>query len=101
MKKIVPVYPWPMYPKLAEVLASIEDITPVQALPGGPGPVLAIKAAPPFVCDALVVTDPEAVEAAVQIVIGNGVELVTVRDRLSAVFGTVREFEEPPKVRFQ
>lgn len=101
MKKIVPVYPWPMHAKVADVVEAIENITPVQALPGGPGPVLSIKVTPPFVCDALVVTDPSAVEAAVRIITEGGVQLVTVRDQISAVFGTVREFVEPPKVSFK
>lgn len=87
MKKIVPVYPWPMHPKVAEVLSVIEGITLVEALPGGPGPILAVRKAPPFVCDSIVVSSPQKAAQAVDIVIGNGIELVTMADILSQTVG--------------
>jgi len=105
MKKIVPVYPWPMHPKVAEVLQAVPNITLVQAVPGGPGPVLAIRKAPPFVCDAIVVLNPEKVAQAVDVVIANGLEMVTVRDMVSAVVGKKLPHEKlervESKVRFQ
>lgn len=87
MKRLVTVWPWPMHPKVAEVLQAIPDIRIEQALPGGPGPVLAIRKAPPFVCDAIVLLSPEKAAEAVDIVTANGLELVTVRDMVSAAMG--------------
>lgn len=98
MKKIVPVYPWPMHPKVAEVLEALPNITLVQALPGGPGPVLAVGKAPEFVCDAIVVRTPQKAAQAVDIVIANGIEMVTVRDMLSAVVGKELPFENLTRV---
>ena len=77
MKKIVTVYPWPMHPKVAEVLNAIEGVNLVEALPGGPGPVLAIKSAPPFACDAIVVTSPQKAAQALDIITETGIKLVT------------------------
>lgn len=77
MKKIVTVYPWPMHPKVAQVLNSIEGVNLVEALPGGPGPVLAIKSAPPFACDAIVVTSPQKALQALDIITETGIKLVT------------------------
>lgn len=94
MIRIVPVYPWPMHPKVAEVLEAVPDIRLVEALPGGPGPILAIRKAPPFVCDAVVVLSPEKAVQAIDLVVGNGVELVTVRDALGAMLGK----ELPPEL---
>lgn len=82
MKKLVPVWPWPMHPKVAEVLEPIPGITLVEALPGGPGPVLAIRKAPPFACDAIVVLTPEKVAQAVDIVTSNGLVLMTMGEIL-------------------
>lgn len=87
MKQLVPIYPWPVHPKVAEVLEPIEGITLVEAVPGGPGPVLAIRKAPPFVCDAIVVMEPEKVAQAVDIVIANGLELVAKGDILGRMMG--------------
>ena len=103
MKKIVPVFPWPMPAKLAQALEQIEGITPVEALPGGPGPIIAIKR-PTFICDAIMVTDPARLNDAVNLVIGNGLELVSMRRRLGEVLGEeVSETTEErvSKVRFQ
>ena len=77
MKKIVTVYPWPMHPKVAEVLNAVEGFNFVEALPGGPGPVLAIKSAPPFACDAIVVTSPQKAVQALDIITETGIKLVT------------------------
>jgi len=93
MIRIVPVHPWPMHPKVAEVLETIPDIRLVEALPGGPGPILAIRKAPPFVCDAIVVLSPEKAAQAVDVILGNGIELVTVRDALGTMLGQ----ELPPE----
>lgn len=97
MKKIVPMYPWPMHPKVAEAMAAIPDTTPVQALPGGPGPVLAIRKAPNFVADAIVVMSPGRLPEAVRVVIGDGLEMVTIRDQVTTVLGagaSVKEMHE-------
>lgn len=102
MKKIIPVFPWPMHSKVAEALAAIPDIIPVEALAGGPGPILAIRKSPTFVADALVVSDPARLIDAVNIIAGNGIELVCVRDQISAILGggsPVREFHEEPDHR--
>lgn len=104
MKRLVPVSPWPMHPKVAEVLEAIEGIVLVQALPGGPGPILAIGKAPAFVCDAIVVKSPEKAAQAVDIIISNGLELVTVRDMVEEALGVdVKEWEQKvdSKVRFR
>lgn len=106
MKKIVPIHPWPMHPKVAEIIEAIPDITPVQALPGGPGPILAIRKPPPFVADAIVVLTPERVPEAVKIVTSDGIELVTVRDAISNAMGGKEITEYAPekiesKVRFR
>lgn len=106
MKKIVPIYPWPMHPKVAEIIEAIPDITPVQALPAGPGPILAIRKPPPFVADAIVVLTPERVPEAVKIVVGDGIELVTVRDAISKAMGGKEITEYAPekiesKVKFR
>ena len=95
MRKLVPVFPWPMHSKVAEVLEAIPGLTLVEALPGGPGPVLAVGKAPSFVCDAIVVSSPEKAAQAVDIVTSNGIRMVTVRDMVSAAFG---EDEIPPEV---
>lgn len=99
MKKLVPVYPWPMHPKVAEVLEPIPGINLVEAVPGGPGPVLAIRKAPPFACDAIVVLTPEKAAQAVDIVTANGIELKTMGDIIG--FKEVQGETVPQKVRFQ
>lgn len=103
MKKLVPVWPWPMPAKLVEQLDAIPDINPVEALPGGPGPVLALRKAPPFACDAIVVSTPERVTEAVNIIIGDGIDLVTVRDWLSTTMKTEQPIPETQEstVRFE
>lgn len=106
MKKIVGVYPWPMPPKLAEALQAIDGINPVEALPGGPGPVLAIRKAPPFVCDAILVSSPERVADAVRIITADGIELVSAGDILGRMMGGAEVTELPPekvesRVRFR
>ena len=93
MRQIVPVWPWPLHPKVAEVLAAIPDIEPVEALPGGPGPILAIRKSPPFVADALVVARPERVAEAVKVIIGDGIELVSVRDQVAIEWGVEKVLE--------
>lgn len=87
MKRMVPVYPWPMHKSVAAALAELDDIMVVEALPGGPGPVLAVMKAPPFVCDAIVVLEPDKLAQAVNIVAETGMKLVTVRDTISAISG--------------
>lgn len=106
MKRILPVYPWPMHPKVAEELDKIPDIQPVGAVPGGPTPVLAIRNPPPFAADAIVVMSPDRVPEGVRIALGDGIKLVTVRDVIESVFGSpVTEYElvkpeSKSKVRF-
>jgi hypothetical protein len=92
VKKLVTVYPWPPPAGLQRILDGIPDINVEQALPGGPGPVLAIRRPPPFVCDAIVVTDPERVPEAVRIVTSDGIEMVSMREMLSAVSETVEPY---------
>jgi hypothetical protein len=102
VKRIVPIYPWPRHPPVAEVANPSPDITPVEALPSGPGPILSIRKPPPFVADAIVVMQPERVPEAVKIIIGDGLELVTVRDMVSEALGApVVEKREQQRVRFQ
>ena len=99
MKKIVTVYPWPMHPKVAEVLEAAEGINLVEAVPGGPGPVLAIKSAPPFACDAIVVMSPQKALQALDIITETGIKLVTMGQWLG---GTELPSEKvEPKVRFK
>ena len=83
MRRLLPVYPWPMHPQIAKELAKRTDIQPVEALPGGPGPVLAIRKAPTFVCDAIVVERPERLLAGVDVALRDGLKIVTVRDMVS------------------
>lgn len=99
MNRIVPIFPWPMHPKVAEILEAMPDVTPVEALPGGPGPVLAIRTLPTFICDAVLITRPERVADGVHIVTSDGIEMVSMREML----GAGDEFIEPAvqKVRFQ
>lgn len=86
MKKLLPVYPWPMHPSVAAELAKLPDIQPVEALPGGPGPVLAIRKVPTFMCDCIVVERPESLLAAVDVAMRDGLRIVTVRDMVSEIF---------------
>ena len=99
MKQIVPVWPWPMHPKVAEVLKVIPDISLVEALPGGPGPVLAIRKAPPFACDAIVILKPEKAAQGVDIVLQNGIKLATMADILG--YKELQPEKVEPKVRFK
>ena len=103
MKKVVPVFPWPMPARLAAALDEIEGLNPVEALPGGPGPIIATKQ-PDFVCDAIIVRDPARLADAVNIVTRNGLELVSMREHIGKlVGGEVSETVVPHvgKVRFQ
>lgn len=83
MKKILPVHPWPMHPMIAEALAKMEDVKPVEAIPGGPGPILAIKKMPEWACDAVIVMMPERLIEAVHVCLEDGIELVTTYGWLS------------------
>ena len=84
MNRIVPIFPWPVHSKVAEQLESVPDITLVEAIPGGPGPVLAVMKMPPFVCDAILVKSPEKLAQAVDIVVGDKIEMVSMRQVLEA-----------------
>lgn len=99
MKQIVPVWPWPMHPKVAEVLGRIPDIKLVEALPGGPGPVLAIRKAPSFPCDAVVVLRPEKAAQGVDLVVQNGIKFVTMGEILG--YKELQPEKVEPKVRFK
>ena len=85
MRKLVPVYPWPMHESVKAALDAITDfeVNVVEAVPGGPVPILAINTVPPFATDAIVVRAPEHIAAAARIVTSNGIELHTVRDWLA------------------
>lgn len=99
MKALIPVWPWPMHPKVAEVLNAIPDVQLVEARPGGPGPVLAIGKPPTFACDALVVKSPEKAAQAVAIIAKDGIELWT----MGRILG-LKELAETPNekaVKFQ
>jgi hypothetical protein len=104
MKKVVPIYPWPMHAVVAEALGAIPDLLVVEARPGGPGPVLAIKKLPPFVCDAVLVMRPDRLTEAVNIVISDGIEMVSMRDHVAKIVNTndIEEIVETgvSKVRF-
>lgn len=107
MNKLVPVYPWPMHASVSAALSALEsemDISVIEAVPGGPGPILAINTVPPFVTDAIVVRKPEHIAAAVRIVIGNGIELHTVRDTMGRYLGKdlgYEKIEKPGGPRFE
>jgi hypothetical protein len=73
------------------------DIRIVEAIPGGPGPVLAIRKVPPFVCDAIVVKSPTKLDAAIDIIRGDLVELVAAGDILGRMLGTDEVSELPPE----
>lgn len=105
MKRVLPVYPWPMHQKVADVLATME-VMPVMAGPGSPGPVLAIMKAPPFICDAIVVQNPDRLVEAVHIVTGDGLLMVSMREQVARVFhvetGVTEEIERVvSRVKFE
>lgn len=87
MKRILPVYPWPMHSKIAAELALIPDLMPIEALPGGPGPVLCIRKVPPFMADCIVVDQQSALASGLRIALADGIRMVTVRDKVSEIFG--------------
>lgn len=86
MKKLLPVYPWPMHPMIAEALGNIEDVNPIEAKPGGLNPVLAIRKRPTWACDALIVHKPENLAEAVSVCIGDGVEFMSMGSWLTEQF---------------
>lgn len=85
--KIVPIFPF--HPKIvAQIAAERSDVNVVEALPGGPGPVVAIKRVPPFACDAILVTDPAFLMAAVSVACDlPGVRLVPMSEVLAGMLG--------------
>lgn len=83
MNKLVPVYPWPVHSKIAAVLDAIPGVETVEAIPGGPGPVLCVRKSPPWACDAIIVLEPQKLAQAVDIVVSDGIVLATVRGWLS------------------
>ena len=88
-----------MHPKVAEVLNAIPNVRLVEALPGGPGPVLAIRKAPPFACDAILVLSPEKAAQAVDIITEDGIKLLTMGDILG--FKELQPELIAPKVKFK
>lgn len=106
--KIVPIHPY--HPKIvAQIAAERPDVRAVEAVPGGPGPVVAIRKMPPFACDAILVTDPAFLLAAVSVACdAPGVRLVpmgeVLAEMMGAPAGSVVEVERGPgqssKVRF-
>jgi len=62
--KYLPVYRWPAPPLPLPV-----GVTAVQSLPGSPGTTLGLNARPPWFCDAAVVTTPEGVPAAIEVIL--------------------------------
>ena len=99
MNRIVPVCPEFGHPKVAEVLERIPDVKLVEALPGGPGPVLAIRKAPPFACDAIVILSPEKAAQGVDIVTSNGILLMTMGEILG--YKELQPEKVESKVRFK
>lgn len=105
MKKTLAMYPWPMHSSVANAIS--DNVIPLEALPGTPGPVLAVRHAPPWACDAVVVTHPSKLQAAVEICTEDGIQLVTVRDFLSEILSPgsllaeFRDAHDPAKVSFQ
>lgn len=86
MKKIVGI--WPHSRQLKDEIEALEpNARVVPAIPGGPGPVVAVRELPPFACDALLVTDRAALAAAVQVVVDPGLRLVPMREALSTMYG--------------
>lgn len=64
--KIVPIHPY--HPKIvAQITAERPDVNPVEAVSGGPSPVVAIRSLPPFACDAILVNEPQFLMAAVSV----------------------------------
>ena len=105
MRRVLPVYPWPMHQSVIDALAEL-DVDPVEALPGGPGPVLAIRKSPPFICDAIVVLELQRVAEAAHVVTSDGMMMVSMRDMVQKAFdgnGEVVEVNERMvgRVRFE
>lgn len=84
--KIVPIYPY--HPKIvAQIAAERPDVSVVEALAGGPSPVVAIRQHPPFACDAILVTEPQYLMAAVSVACdAPGVRLVPMGESLDRLF---------------
>lgn len=85
--KIVPIYPY--HPKIvAQIAAERPDVSVVEALPGGPGPVVAIRKIPPFACDAILVNSPDYLPAAVSVACDMpNVRLVPMSETIAAMLG--------------
>lgn len=91
--RIIPLYP---YSALEKVEQDIRDAVPlsaegtimiVEAAPGGPTPVLAIRKAPPWACEAVVAENRDGLKWAVPLALQENVRLVTVAKALSAMLG--------------
>lgn len=103
--RIVPVFPPNAVDKVRDqVIAAVPEgqdgrIMVVEAAPGGPGPVLAIRKTPRWACDAVVVEHPDALAWAVPLVLGYQVRVMTVAGVLGEMMGLdegeVREVKEP------
>lgn len=96
MKKIVGI--WPHNRGLKAEIEGLfpDDANVVPAIPGGPGPVVAVRELPPFACDALLVTDRSALYTAVAVALRLGVKLVPMREQLSDMLGgDVKEVGAP------
>lgn len=85
--KIVPIYPF--HPKVVEQInAERPEVSVVEALPGGPSPVVAVRKMPPFACDAILVNDPACLMAAVSVACDMpGVRLVPMSETLANMLG--------------
>src|SRR4051812_4552606 len=73
-------------------------VAPSPAAPGGPTRVLALREAPPWLCDYALVSDPnnaESMVAALEWVLGDGDDdrATLIIDQLRAQFGDVTEIE--------
>lgn len=99
MKQMVTVFPWPMHPEVAKVLEAIPNLRLEEAIPGGPGVVLAVGKVPPFPCDAILVKSPQRVAQAVDIITENGMKLITMADILG--YKEIQPEKVEPKVRFR
>lgn len=92
MSYVIAVHPWPPHQKVKDQLEEIRDalgsdLTFSEAKPGSPDPILAIRQPPDFICDAVVVHEPQQLEAAVRVCAGLGLEYVSTRELLSDMLG--------------
>lgn len=99
MKRILPIYPWPVHPVVQAEIEKIVDLEAVQATPGGVGPVLAIRKLPPFMADVILVEKPQMLSIGIQIAMGDGLRMVTVRDMVSDAMNAEHPLNEETQAK--